>query len=75
MLLRGIIMSNLTNTEVEAITKDDILEKCGVSESWYDPYYLLRQTFKDELSNLSEQEIKSALKVAILAVEFLVYAV
>lgn len=37
----------------------------GCSESWYDPYYAIYQTFtSDEVSAMSEREVTNLLKLA-----------
>ena len=64
------------------ISKEEILEKIktvgttdgrnsmGVSESYYDPYYLAKKCFKiEQLEAMSESELQNIIKMADFATE------
>ena len=37
----------------------------GASESWYNPYYAIQQTFsEEEINNMSEEELNNLIKLA-----------
>ncbi len=59
------------------MTKDHIIEQCknanpipgnnrmGCSESWYDPFFCMQQTFtEDELGAMSETELNNLYRLA-----------
>ena len=63
--------------EHEHLTKEQLLEQCkdakpipgrnsmGCSESWYDPFFCMQQTFaEDELGAMTEQELNNLYRLA-----------